>query len=155
LRYPSPWIALKCTKTSGPSSWVMKPNPFSGLNHFTVPVVMPFPPFLAVPDLSAVRSAPASNGREGNSSNSNRLVKTCGTRAVPSRLTVLDCRARPEPEREPNGDLSAGVGHPDRVAISSRVSRGKGEAHGRGSFEGIARRRSRRGARRGAGSRAG
>src|SRR6266508_5982263 len=40
LRYPAPEIALKCTNTSGPSSWVMKPNPFSGLNHFTVPVVI-------------------------------------------------------------------------------------------------------------------
>jgi hypothetical protein len=39
LRYPEPWIALKCTKTSGPFSWEMKPKPFSELNHFTVPVV--------------------------------------------------------------------------------------------------------------------
>src|SRR5205823_4139127 len=40
LRYPEPVIALKCTNTSGPpSSWEMKPYPFSGLNHLTVPVL--------------------------------------------------------------------------------------------------------------------
>lgn len=37
LLKPLPWIALKCTKRSGPLSGVMKPNPFSSLNHFTVP----------------------------------------------------------------------------------------------------------------------
>src|SRR5580698_4724226 len=37
-------MALKCTNTSGPpASWVMKPKPFSPLNHFTVPVVMAIP----------------------------------------------------------------------------------------------------------------
>src|ERR687891_802445 len=46
FRYPSPWIALKCTNTSGPSSWEMKPYPFSELNHFTVPVATAIPSFL-------------------------------------------------------------------------------------------------------------
>src|SRR5439155_19342324 len=32
-------MALKCTKTSGPPSREMKPNPFASLNHFTVPVM--------------------------------------------------------------------------------------------------------------------
>src|SRR5215831_13512622 len=31
-------MAEKCTKTSSPPSWEMKPNPFASLNHFTVPV---------------------------------------------------------------------------------------------------------------------
>src|SRR3954467_5956908 len=40
-RYPSLWIAEKCTKTSGPPpSCSMKPKPFSALNHFTVPCAM-------------------------------------------------------------------------------------------------------------------
>src|SRR3712207_7273356 len=30
--------ASLCTKTSGPSSRERKPNPFSGLNHLTLPV---------------------------------------------------------------------------------------------------------------------
>src|SRR6185369_11778236 len=42
---PSPPIALKWTNTSSPPGWEMKPNPFSGLNHFTVPVGMGDPPF--------------------------------------------------------------------------------------------------------------
>jgi hypothetical protein len=37
LLKPFPWIDLKCAKRSGPLSGVMKPNPFSSLNHFTVP----------------------------------------------------------------------------------------------------------------------
>src|SRR5687767_3996755 len=38
---PSPWMLLKWTKTSfEPSSGVMKPYPFSSLNHLTVPVAM-------------------------------------------------------------------------------------------------------------------
>ena len=53
---PSPAIALKCTKTSGPpSSWVMKPKPFSPLNHFTVPVAMFCSSFLARTSLTAAR----------------------------------------------------------------------------------------------------
>src|SRR5437899_6945948 len=37
-------MAEKCTNTSGPPSWEMKPYPFSELNHFTVPVaIMQFP----------------------------------------------------------------------------------------------------------------
>src|ERR1700679_61151 len=44
FRYPVPEIALKCTNTSGPPpSWVMKPKPFSPLNHFTVPVAIDDP----------------------------------------------------------------------------------------------------------------
>src|ERR1700722_15153100 len=39
-------MALKCTNTSGPpSSCVMKPKPFSPLNHLTVPVAMAIPSF--------------------------------------------------------------------------------------------------------------
>src|SRR5439155_6744976 len=34
---PSPWMAEKCTNTSSPPSWEMKPKPFASLNHFTVP----------------------------------------------------------------------------------------------------------------------
>src|SRR5687768_16219621 len=33
-------MALKCTKTSSPPSWVMKPKPFASLNHLTVPCAM-------------------------------------------------------------------------------------------------------------------
>src|SRR6202042_3867753 len=52
LRYPVPEIALKCTKTSGPPpSWVMKPKPFSPLNHFTEPVAIENP-LLPWPDLT-------------------------------------------------------------------------------------------------------
>src|SRR5581483_8708075 len=40
LLKPCAWIALKCTNTSSPPSWVMKPKPFASLNHFTVPVAM-------------------------------------------------------------------------------------------------------------------
>ncbi len=48
FRKPLPLIAQKCTNTSGPpSSWVMKPKPFSPLNHFTVPVAIAISPFLA------------------------------------------------------------------------------------------------------------
>src|SRR5437879_8874696 len=36
-------MALKWTKTSGPDSCVMNPNPLSPLNHLTVPVVMDNP----------------------------------------------------------------------------------------------------------------
>src|SRR5438045_1297644 len=36
---PLPPIALKWTKTSGPPSREMKPNPLASLNHFTVPVM--------------------------------------------------------------------------------------------------------------------
>src|ERR1700730_1335950 len=39
-------MALKCTNTSGPpASWVMKPKPFSPLNHFTVPLAIAIPSF--------------------------------------------------------------------------------------------------------------
>src|ERR1035437_9687357 len=36
-RYPSVWIAEKCTKTSSPFSLWIKPQPLAALNHFTVP----------------------------------------------------------------------------------------------------------------------
>src|SRR6266513_602748 len=36
---PLPPIALKWTKTSGPPSREIKPNPLASLNHFTVPVM--------------------------------------------------------------------------------------------------------------------
>src|SRR3990172_906544 len=35
---PSARMALKWTNTSGPFSWLMNPNPFASLNHFTLPV---------------------------------------------------------------------------------------------------------------------
>src|SRR5947209_7649277 len=57
LRYPSPEIALKCTNTSGPSSWEMKPKPLSGLNHFTVPVATAIPPFLGLIEPESCSSA--------------------------------------------------------------------------------------------------
>ena len=49
---PFPWMALKCTKTSGPPSREMKPNPFASLNHFTVPLMRALPYLLPelVPD---------------------------------------------------------------------------------------------------------
>src|SRR3954467_15097945 len=57
LLYPDPAIALKWTKTSAPPpSWVMKPKPFSPLNHFTVPVATSVA-FLETADQQ--RSAPA------------------------------------------------------------------------------------------------
>src|SRR5450759_1718094 len=37
VRYPSALISEKCTNTSSPFSRSIKPNPFSGLNHFTTP----------------------------------------------------------------------------------------------------------------------
>src|SRR4051794_18760838 len=41
VRKPSPAIAEKCTNASlPPSSGVMKPKPFSSLNHFTTPVAI-------------------------------------------------------------------------------------------------------------------
>src|SRR5581483_5066549 len=52
---PSPTIALKCTKTSGPPSWEMKPYPFSGLNHFTVPVATKQSPPSLAPSGSTLR----------------------------------------------------------------------------------------------------
>ena len=40
-------MALKCTKTSPPSSFSIKPNPFFSLNHFTLPSANAVhPPFL-------------------------------------------------------------------------------------------------------------
>jgi hypothetical protein len=40
-------MALKCTKTSPPSSFSIKPNPFFSLNHFTLPSAKAVhPPFL-------------------------------------------------------------------------------------------------------------
>src|SRR6185503_17150090 len=36
-------MALKCTNTSSPPSWVMKPYPFASLNHLTVPLAMTRP----------------------------------------------------------------------------------------------------------------
>src|SRR3954468_23022974 len=49
VRKPSPWIAEKWTKASDPpSSGVMKPKPFSSLNHFTTPVaICAAPPLLS------------------------------------------------------------------------------------------------------------
>jgi hypothetical protein len=70
-RYPSPWIALKCTKTSAlPSSGVMNPKPFSALNHFTVPVaMMPFPPSNTVgAHLAPIRPRPQPEAARGNCS---------------------------------------------------------------------------------------
>src|SRR5699024_798056 len=37
---PSAVIAEKCTNTSSPSSRSMNPNPFSALNHLTLPVII-------------------------------------------------------------------------------------------------------------------
>src|SRR5208337_1331894 len=53
-RKPSPVMALKWTKTSGPSSREMNPNPLASLNHLTLPFsfMIPFPPEMVT------RSAP-------------------------------------------------------------------------------------------------
>src|SRR4029453_13684487 len=40
LLKPWAWMALKCTNTSSPASWVMKPKPFASLNHLTVPLAI-------------------------------------------------------------------------------------------------------------------
>ena len=37
---PSVWMAVKCTNTSSPPSLSINPNPFSALNHFTLPVIV-------------------------------------------------------------------------------------------------------------------
>src|SRR5918992_1766648 len=60
FRYPSPWIALKCTNTSSPSSREMKPYPLSGLNHFTLPVATSNPLLSwPCPDISVSGGLPA------------------------------------------------------------------------------------------------
>src|SRR5439155_5913215 len=55
----------------------MKPNPFSGLNHFTVPVLTnQSPPFVPAPDLTAVRWA----GPEGPEGTARAwIANRCGT----------------------------------------------------------------------------
>src|SRR5574340_452693 len=45
LLKPLPWIEVWCTKTSLPSSLVIKPKPFESLNHFTVPLAISFTSF--------------------------------------------------------------------------------------------------------------
>src|SRR5918999_1902548 len=59
-------MALKCTNTSGPFSWVMNPYPLSGLNHFTVPVATSNT-LLSCPDpsLSAAREGDRLSPAEG------------------------------------------------------------------------------------------
>src|SRR6266571_780627 len=74
-------MALKCTNTSGPpASWVMKPKPFSPLNHFTVPVAIA-KSFLSWPELD-----PGSAGHGLGSSELEGLP--IGTGCAPSVASV-------------------------------------------------------------------
>src|SRR2546421_12903636 len=68
FRKPEPEMALKWTKTSGPDSCVMNPNPLSPLNHLTVPVVMDNP---SIPGLirTVVRAAGRRGAAEGTARN--------------------------------------------------------------------------------------
>src|SRR5262245_25394302 len=69
-------MALKCTNTSSlPSSGVMKPKPFSELNHFTVPVATTIPPSFRRPGLgAALRAAGVTAGGEGTARSEPRSV---------------------------------------------------------------------------------
>src|ERR671930_536587 len=74
VRKPLDWMALWWTKRSlPPSSGVMKPKPFSSLNHFTVPVAIAGSStgVLCAADAedaasNDLRPAPASPGREAS-----------------------------------------------------------------------------------------
>src|SRR2546425_2912530 len=110
--YPSPAIALKCTNTSGPSSWEMKPKPFSELNHFTVPVATyDSPPLLAVSDLNAVRR-PAGLCRPGNRTSS-PATKPC------------NCGV----DHRPVSAAAASPGHPGAAALRAEHDPGRGDGH--------------------------
>src|ERR687891_840612 len=74
-------MALKCTKTSSPSSREMKPNPLSGLNHFTVPVVKAIPSFRGRSRTSRFDGLPAGSPAEGTARS---RVMRCGNDAEPS-----------------------------------------------------------------------
>src|SRR5919106_5968505 len=74
-------MALKCTKTSSPSSREMKPNPLSGLNHFTVPVVKAIPSFRGRSRTSRFDGLPAASPAEGTARS---RVMRCGNDAEPS-----------------------------------------------------------------------
>src|SRR5919106_801815 len=73
-------MALKCTKTSSPSSREMKPNPLSGLNHFTVPVVKAIPSFRGRSRTSRFDGLPAGSPAEGTARS---RVMRCGNDAEP------------------------------------------------------------------------
>src|SRR5512138_1796978 len=71
-------MALKCTNTSPPSSFSIKPNPFFSLNHFTFPsakfVHPPFLRFFRVGLRSgAQKKPPLFRNAPGNGSGSNVL----------------------------------------------------------------------------------
>src|SRR3954447_25473556 len=77
-------MALKCTNTSAlPSSGVMKPKPFSELNHFTVPVATADSPFLSP---SGPPCRPSRRPRDPPVEGTARSEP----RSLPSVLTVAD-----------------------------------------------------------------
>src|SRR3954469_2377601 len=92
-------MALKCTNTSAlPSSGVMKPKPFSELNHFTVPVATADSPFLSP---SGPPCCPSRRRRDPPVEGTARSEP----RSLPSVLTVADAgsggRILPQGEGRP------------------------------------------------------
>src|SRR5262247_330141 len=71
-------MALKCTNTSSPPSWVMKPKPFASLNHFTVPCAMTFPLFSGC---GALRSVDPGVHRRGDARSKPRSLFSRGPSA--------------------------------------------------------------------------
>src|SRR5919108_1206517 len=128
-------MALKCTNTSEPPSWVMKPYPLSALNHFTMPVATSNPSFPGRAGPRSVRWPPGScrarSARSDTAGSDTATGATLRTRIAAGGLQVAP-GWWPNPPRASNscsgGRFSAGphpFDHPrDVLAVGPRPGPG-------------------------------